>query len=146
MGSATPIPAATVNSNQGVKSNNNNSGLSLRQEVQTAVPDNQPAIYKESYLHKVSGGDGQHSWNSHTVEIVVDNGQIFPITGGDGKGSILVQQLGKRYGVDGVFEIIFRDGVITHQRFIPGGIITGTPNVIIPSVPGSVSPGFQWWK
>ena len=133
----TPTPAQT----QQPKPNNE---LSLRQEVQTAVPDNQPAIYKESYLQKVSGIDGQHSWNSHTVEIVVDNGQIFPGIGVD-KQSILVQQVGKHHGIDGVFELIIKNGAITHQRFIPGGIITGTPNQIIPNIPGSVSPVKPWW-
>jgi RHS repeat-associated protein len=118
----------------------------MRAEIKTAVPDNQSAVYKDTYLHKVSGNDGQHVWNRHSVEIVVDNGKIFPITGGDGKGSILVQQLGKHHGVDGIFEIIVRDGMVTHQRFIPGGIITGFPQQIVPNVPRSVSPGFQWWK
>ena len=143
----TPAPPNTTNTDI---SKPNTKALQLedklRNEVKMAVPDKQSAIYKDNYLHKVTGPDGQHSWNSRTVEIVVDNGKVFPITGGDGKSAVLVQQLGKHHGTDGIFEIIVRNGEITHQRFIPGGIITGQPQQIVPNVSGSVSPGFKWWK
>ena len=50
--------------------------------------------------------------------------------------------LGKKYGVDGVYEIIIRDGVVTHQRFIPGGVINGMYNQ---SGKGVSAPP-TWWN
>lgn len=69
-----------------------------------------------------------------SVSWVVDNpaAQRFAIRGGDGVARNLYQLPGEVNGKSGVFEwIIDRSGsspVINHQRFIPGGSITGFPN------------------
>jgi filamentous hemagglutinin len=72
------------------------------------------------------------------VSWVVDNpaAQQFTIKGGDGVARELYQLPGELNGKSGVFEwMIDRSGtnpVIRHQRFIPGGSITGYPNQVIP--------------
>ena len=64
----------------------------------------------------------------------VDNAaaQEFTITGGDGVDRDLYQVQGELNGKPGIYEwIVDRSGsepLITHQRFIPGGRITGGPN------------------
>ncbi len=69
-----------------------------------------------------------------SVSWVVDNpaAQRFTITGGDGVARDLYQLTGELNGKPGVHEwIVDRSGsepVITHQRFIPGGSVTGGPN------------------
>lgn len=73
-----------------------------------------------------------------SVSWVVDNpaAQRFAIKGGDGVGRELYQLPGEVNGKSGVFEwIIDRSGsnpVINHQRFIPGGSVTGFPNQVVP--------------
>lgn len=73
-----------------------------------------------------------------SVSWVVDNpaAQWFAIKGGDGVSRELYQLPGEVNGKSGVFEwIIDRSGtnpVINHQRFIPGGSITGVPNQVVP--------------
>jgi hypothetical protein len=73
-----------------------------------------------------------------SVSWVVDNpaAQRFGIKGGDGIARDLYQLPGEVNGKSGVFEwIIDRSGtnpVINHQRFIPGGSITGYPNQVVP--------------
>ena len=56
----------------------------------------------------------------------------FSFIGGDGVPRTLYQLPGEVDGKSGVFEWIVdrsgSDSVITHQRFIPGGSITGYPN------------------
>jgi hypothetical protein len=69
-----------------------------------------------------------------SVSWVVDNpaAQRFTITGGDGVARDLYQFPGELNDKPGVYEwIIDRSGsepVIVHQRFIPGGSVTGGPN------------------
>ncbi|MDX2247202.1 MAG: RHS repeat-associated core domain-containing protein [Bacteroidia bacterium] len=116
---------------------------SARQQIEKAVPTSGHATYRTEYLHKVLGTDLQHVWNSQTLEIVVDNGRIFSVIGGDGVETILVQQLGNKFGVNGVFEVGIRNNVIWHQRFIPGGVITGTFNQV-PTLSGSLNPNLFW--
>jgi hypothetical protein len=119
----------------------------MRSQLRDVVPDKGSVQYKAEYFSKISGSDGQHVWNRHTIEIVVDNGKVFPITGGDNNQYLLVQQIGKHHGSSGVFELVLDQGanVIVHQRFIPGGTITGVPNMVN-GTGGSVSPAFPWWS
>ncbi len=71
-----------------------------------------------------------------SVSWVVDNpaAQRFTITGGDGVQRALYQLPGELNGKPGVFEWIVDDSsgnpVITHQRFITGGGVTGYPNQV----------------
>ena len=121
-------------------------GLSLQDaklQIKQAISDNGgPIKYRAEYIKKVTGLDVNHNWNRETIEIVADHGKIFNSVGGDGSKQILIQMLGKKYGVDGVYEIIIRDGVVTHQRFIPGGVINGMYNQ---SGKGVSAPP-TWWK
>ena len=80
------------------------------------------------------------------MEIVADHGKIFNITGSDGQQYKLIQSLGSHHGKSGVFELIINKGLIHHQRFIPGGLINGIPNQVVPGISPSVSPGIRWWK
>ncbi|WP_236546497.1 hypothetical protein [Tenacibaculum maritimum] len=114
--------------------------------VKEAIPDYGSVKYKAGYLKKVTGLDGQHNWNRHTIEVVADRGKVFNIIGGDQKSYTLIQHLGKHHGKSGIFELIIDNGVLTHQRFIPGGIINGIPNQVVPNVSRSVSPAYPWWK
>ena len=120
-------------------------GLSLQDaklQIKQAIPDNGgPIRYKSDYF-KVDGLDATHNWNRETIEIVADHGKILNSVGKDGSKQILIQMLGKKYGVDGVYEIIIRDGVVTHQRFIENGVINGIYN----QKGGGVGPPPAWWK
>lgn len=75
-------------------------------------------------------GDVLHRSASWVVD---DSGaQQFAIRGGDGVTRQLYQLPGEVNGKPGVFEWIVDDSgtdpVITHQRFINGGTVTGFPN------------------
>ncbi|HVZ38835.1 MAG TPA: thrombospondin type 3 repeat-containing protein [Candidatus Kapabacteria bacterium] len=59
----------------------------------------------------------------------LEAGTLFNLTGGDGIKRLLLQTEGEMNGKSGIFEYILDpNDVITHQRFIPGGRITGVPN------------------
>ncbi|HEU0131100.1 MAG TPA: RHS repeat-associated core domain-containing protein [Mycobacteriales bacterium] len=70
------------------------------------------------------------------VSWVVDSpgAQRFAVKGGDGVTRALYQLRGALNGKSGVFEWLLdaseSNPVITHQRFIPGGTITGFPNQV----------------
>lgn len=70
------------------------------------------------------------------VKDLAADGQVFTIRGGDGVQRTLIQVLDSGNGVNGqagIYEwIIDENGVVTHQRFIPGGSITGFPNQPVP--------------
>lgn len=56
-------------------------------------------------------------------------GRTFSLLGGDGSNNTITQMLGGMNGKSGVFEWIINSKLeLTHQRFIPDGRITGTPN------------------
>jgi len=65
---------------------------------------------------------------------LVNEGRHFTIKGNDGVERNLTQVLGEVNGVKGVFEFIVDPNPakgLTHQRFIEGGVITGSPNQVV---------------
>jgi len=75
--------------------------------------------------------DPLHRAGSFVVDDVAQSGRVFPLRGGDGVQRTLTQVEGTVNGRKGVFEwIVDPIGNVTHQRFIPGGRITGFPNQV----------------
>ncbi len=77
--------------------------------------------------------DASHRAASFLSEAQLNAGTSFTIRGGDDVARELLQTPGGMNGKSGIFEYILdpTKGVI-HQRFIPGGGITGTPNQVVP--------------
>lgn len=77
--------------------------------------------------------DASHSAASFLSEAQLERGTSFTIKGGDDVVREFLQTPGGMNGKSGIFEYIFDPTKgVTHQRFIPGGGITGTPNQIVP--------------
>ena len=59
----------------------------------------------------------------------VEAGRVFAFKGGDGIKRLLLQTKGGLNGEQGIAEfIVDPNGRVTHQRFITGGKIMGSPN------------------
>ncbi len=75
--------------------------------------------------------DSSHRAASFVVDDVAQSGRVFNLRGGDGVQRTLTQVDGAVNGQRGVFEwIVDPSGNVTHQRFISGGRITGSPNQV----------------
>jgi RHS repeat-associated protein len=92
-------------------------------------------------LNDATVGSGLKSDPSHRVASYltpeeIAKGTVTPIMGGDGVRRTLVQVPGQYFnGQEGIVEyIIDQNGAITHQRYIPGGVVGAGPN-------GRVVPG-----
>lgn len=109
--------------------------LSLFQRDQDAAED---APELASGIERTGSALAKSDPFHRSVSWVVDNpaAQRFAIKGGDGASRELYQLPGEVNGKSDVFEwIIDRSGsnpVINHQRFIPGGSVTGFPNQVVP--------------
>jgi hypothetical protein len=80
--------------------------------------------------------DAAHRSASFLSRAELEAGQVFGIRGGDGVQRTLLQTQGGVNGQKGIFEfIIDSGGAISHQRFIPGGAITGFPNQVVTRLP-----------
>jgi hypothetical protein len=74
-------------------------------------------------------GDALLRAASFGTDAVAESGRLFKIKGGDGAVRTLVQAPGEVNKKSGVFEYILnKKGQVEHQRFIPCGVVTGSPN------------------
>ena len=80
--------------------------------------------------------DPMHRAPSYVIDQIPEKGRVFPLRGGDGTNNTLTQMPGSMNDRSGIFEWIVNSKMeLTHQRFIPDGRITGTPNQIPSRLP-----------
>lgn len=102
-----------------------NFALFERQRIEYASKEIKVATPTE----RATKDDPMHRAPSFVVNKISSYGRTFSLRGGDGSNNTITQMLGGMNGKSGVFEwIINSKRELTHQRFIPDGRITGTPN------------------
>ena len=75
--------------------------------------------------------DPLHRAPSYVIDQIPENARFFSVRGGDQQVYNLTQMEGEVNGKAGVFEwLTSPSGELTHQRFIPGGQISGSPNQV----------------
>jgi RHS repeat-associated protein len=76
----------------------------------------------------LSQTDAYHLAGSYVIDEIAQNGAVFPLKGADDVLRTLVQMPGEVNGIAGRFEwIVDQGGELTHQFFVKGGAINGTP-------------------
>lgn len=112
--------AQTGSSAQNVALGERQKATYAAQEIKNATPVG--SALKDDPLHRAP---------SYVLDQIPLKGRTFTLTGGDGKSYNLTQMEGVVNGKSGVYEwIVTPKGELSHQRFIPSGKITGTPNQV----------------
>jgi len=106
-----------------------------RQELLDAIPTGSALKGSGSFSPRTFGSNNDISHSSPTfARDLVNEGRHFTIKGGDGVNRNFTQVPGEIDGQKGVFEFIVDPDPakgLTHQRFIKGGAITGSPNQVV---------------
>jgi len=93
----------------------------------------QPTIAKHLQTAERVGAalksDVMHRAATFGTNAIAESGQVFKIKGGDGVVRTLIQAPGEVNKKSGIFEYMLnKKGQVEHQRFIPCGTVTGSPN------------------
>jgi RHS repeat-associated protein len=103
----------------------------LLQEAEEAAPKLSQAgqaLMRAEPIGSALKDDVYHRSATFMREVAARTGSTFEITGGDGAKRTLTQVLGKLNDVAGRYEyIVDKAGKLTHQMFVTGGTINGTP-------------------
>ena len=96
-------------------------------------PDTAKQVLEAERVGSGLKDDASHRAASYVSAEQLQAGKEFDLVGGDKVQRRLIQTEGSMDGQAGVFEYILEpQGTVSHQRFIKGGTITGTPNQKVP--------------